>query len=1441
LLRTIAPLQPNDAVLVAQTASKAGVAHEAQTLLPSETTYEAQALLRLFSHARSRRESSAAAAKVVKTGTKPNDSVDDDGGDEGVAAVAVIRDDDDSSSFGGLQAFTSAADAYSRGGNFVAGAYNVIKYILLQESDAVARELDAKRKIVEQDISIFYVTDMLSTQQRALLAITLTKNTITSLRRGLTTTEYEHDALVRAYESRLQRYENLLSEQEFAEIVENHLGYLRYAQVRITQEIDQHVLSIEEKLDRLAVRLRFEKQERQRQKDAADRAEKDAQARLAEQTRRVDAENALKDAATQRDTLVIDATTNVLKEVRNTSSASLPQPPVVDRQHELLPPLIDVPNSAHENARINDLPLWCKGFRGSLPPWEVREFFANETVAIDEKILRIGQLYVYVQSVGTLYRGGDQQLFQPRSVDDGGAAVDELFEVTTFADHVAQAHRRTSGATMTPADYIEVYNLLGRFNAAQVGGVDTLNGDQLNVLPKESSVERRNALLYIGAFIEQSVQQRLDNAFMIGPVLSNMRLDEMCMAEMSHLLLSGGELDTNNSLMRAQALFNTNTATLVEIARGYMNALARPVQETKRLVHDALYCAALGNDEHLVLYTDCDAAMIDKSLAGKRARVSYYQAPDDAAAQMRIDEMMRELTIETEPYKVHWLVQDTELGASAEASASSLIVQSRQKIKWSETSRAMMRDLQNRATIVVTITTPGESLVEEVLRLPMISETARTVAEQTELPPPLFSARVSDLAYIGNADQKIDAADIDLFLNTTMEYMGTERLPPTLDVGSAEQRASAAREVAARLVAQEQTYVGRTFAYLTTGAAGIVHNEARAIYGEAYATTSVDHTIKIYLLFRIASKMLTVVATLLGFFKVSARGVAKCRRSVVSCASAVGARYANSTASTVVRYVSKSLALDGVKDTSVWAQIATTSRSIGTGILGAFYDDIVMTNLLRIGHALKYIGGRGAALSSVLITAAFRGVKAGFEMIAGLVSAASISLASASSLVGRVARVQNYIDIAAALFVTYSACAIVRGGSTAFAAELTHQMLSGFITLNAYRGVKYLAEQVLRRTGLAGTVAEEFVGASWLLGITAVTVAPWVMGTEFPIYGNLLPLVTGGYIDVQQRTRAITLSEGAPPVNGAVYLATAGIRTASTAILNYTSTQRFRDNRDLPLQAFFRGVKSLTETKIYEIFTAGQQLAAARNEAYNRRRLVAPPIPRDAVPLAEMLTRLAAEQDVAARSVDNDSRVRLRQRFESPRPRHGTSTSNSSSSSSSSSSSDDYDDNTAVRIERNPPLLVPAPPMLVRPPTWREQFNLLIPTIVSLVYVSAPNEDRIQKDSSRVAALLRVPAYKDYVLIAENLKRFLAAQSLVLKQLAAFSRDPRFAGVEPIGVFLAAISAYMRVPTRGTSDDGLVTVALTGTKHAALLYNAEDFVSDFATAVKEIREFLLKK
>ena len=1472
LLRSVVPLQPSDAVLVTQTAAKptaAAAAEETTALSPREATYEAQALLRLFSQARNRRQSSSSTNggnnnnnKVLKSRVKANGSVDDDGGDEGVAAVAVIRDDNDDSSFGGLQAFTSVADAYSRGGgNFVVGAYNVIKYILLQESDAVARELNAKRKMVEQDISIFYVTDMLSTQQRALLAVTLTQNTIASLRRGLTTTEYEHDALLRAYESRLQRYESLLAAQKFADVVDAHLGYLRYAQARITQEIDQHVLSIEEKLDRLAVRLRFEKQEQQRQRDAAAaRAEKDAQARLAEQTRRVDEENALRDAATQRNTLVIDTTTDRLQEVRNTSSGVLlvSQPPAVveSKRDEVLPPLVDLPNSAHENARINDLPLWHKGFRGSLPPWEVREFFASSTVAPDEKILRIGQLYVYVQSVGTLYRGGgDQQLFQPAA----GGDEQLLLEVTTFADHVAQAHRKALAAsttTTTTTDYIEIYNLLGRFNAAQVGGVDALDGEQLNVLPKES-VERRNALLYIDAFIEQSVQQRLDNAFMIGPVLSNMRLDDTTLAEMSRRLLDGGELDVNNSLIRAQALFNANSATLLEIARGYMNALARPVQETKRHVQDALYRAALGNDEHLVLYTDCDAAMIDKSLVGKRARVSYYQAPDDVAAQTRIDEMMRELTNETEPYKVHWLVQDTELGASSSdapassSSSSSLVVQSRQKIKWSETSRAMMRDLQNRATIVVTISTPGESLVEEVLRLPMISETARTAAEQTELPPPLFGARVSALAYIGNAEQKIDVADIELFLNTTMEYMGTERLPPALDVGSAEQRAAAMRDAAARLVAAEQTYVARTFAYLTTGAAGIVNNEARAIYGEAYATTSVDHAIKIYLLLRIATKMLTVVATLLGFFRVSARGVAKCRRAVVSCASAVGARYANSTASTVVRYVAKSLALDGVKDTGVWAQIATTSRSIGTGILGAYYDDIVMTNLLKIGDALRYVGGTGAAMSSVLITAAFRGVKAGFEMIAGLVSAASIALASAGNLVGRVARVQNYIDIAAMLFVTYSACAIVRGGSAAFAAELTHQMLSGFITLNAYRGVKYLADAALRRSGLVGSVAEDFVGASWLLGITAVTVAPWVLGTEFPIYGYLVPLVTGGYIDVTQRTRTVTLSEGAPRVNGALYLATAGIRTASTAIVNYTSSQRFRDNRDLPLQAFFRGAKSLTEAKVYEIFTAGQQLLAARDEAYTRRRLVTPPIPRDAVPLTEMLTRLAAERDVAARSVDDPQR-RARQRFESPRPRPGTG--GSSSSSSSSSSSDDYDDNTAVRIERNPPPLVPAPPppppavLVSSPPpsssqstTWREQFNVLVPTLVSLVYVSAPNDDRVQKDNARVAALLRVPAYRDYVRIAENLKRFLAVQPAVLSQLSVFARNPRFAGVEPVGVFLAAISAYMRVPTRGTSDDALAAVALVGTQHAAMQYNAEDFVSDFAPTAKEIREFLLKK
>ena len=1369
-----------------------------------------------------------------------------------------------------LRAVRSVEQAWSRGSSLATSLYNVVQYLFFQEQDALKHELKSLRTTVEQQLNDFNRMRGSTPQGIAAFVLVQTENVILELARSRTSAELLVDPVLRAYSERLLDYRRMDEQGEYIALVNAHLAFLQAAHRRINEEIESASTTVEQKLGALRSRLdaereaRFESERRQLMYTTLRNTADIKAARAA----RSEATNAIASEARYESTLLINATTNAVEQVLNVKTTlsvppevleqqlgDAPVPPLVpiddtdagvtyDENREqtlVLPPPISEPGT-WERARIDDVDLWVRGFRGTLPPWDVVEFFESERVPVEEKVRRIAQLYSYADSVGTLYRGGGEPVMQPRDRQPIGAQnVDEPLNVP-FLSHLEDAYQRLS--VDSGEQYVSPFVLLGRLQALQpyIGEsllfvTDLSVGGQLAVLPnaERNGEEYRATLRLIAAFIDQAAQQRLANAYQLGPVLTSMRLADRVADDIS-LALRSGDIDADdNTLQRTEEMLRSQTSSLIELYRGLLNAVPTPVQGTQRALRDGLYRSARGQDESILLYQECDGGLFDAELSGARVRVSFYQPPrDDPQAEREINEALDTMASVTAPYKVHFNVQDTPIGDALEYEAQPLLVQTRQRVPWSQTSRVQMIDLQARSTILITVlSAAGVTLVEELARVRQSDPIDVTLDQLPESP---FQPRFSALAGVDLRQQSLPDEEAQLFVDNMREYMTTERMPEAL----LEARAAddAAREMAAtaeRLRAQQQGFVARYLDFLARARRGEIEpNLTYELFNDVWASSNTNKLTMLFLALKAVTKMLYMVSWALGTWRFTNSLLTSLTQRVASAANTLAARCAQVTVASAVRYIATWLPVNEVANAEVWTKLAELTRAVGFGALGAVYDDFVVEGLLMVGRLIARAFAGTGSMIIYGVNMLVRLVKNFFEILASLVSLCAVSTATARGVLQFVERAHLAIDVFSILLAGVTAVGLYQSGLHYFAAELTHQLVSGFIQLNMFRALRTGIEYGLSATPLPGKVSVPLAHIITFVGMSSMTLAPWLTGAAYPVYGYLAPLVSGGLIEPTAVDDVYLTAAAATAAPAARFLAAAAGRSLGVALNDVVFQRRFTDERALPLEGMFRGAARLTRDAVYAFFARGAAIIDTQLELLERDRALRLParavdivqptlIPRPGEALSPRTASVAlggttgmGVTDILMRQLEQHQRQQPPTRSPpsptlrrptpiqpSPAPRMRRFDDDDTLSSSSSSTTSSESESARRRRARRLP-----PPLDAGPGPVVEQFIKHVAALISLFY--SVKEGVLAANTFARARVQGTAAGPLMVLVSSNAKNYLINDADLERRVWALTAE-RGLQQWTMEIFLYAFMQHMRT-SGAISPERLLKAMTAGTR-----------------------------
>ena len=1084
------------------------------------------------------------------------------------------------------QAFTATAayqsidDVWQREGrdlsnliNFLAGLTN---YLLRQKSGAVITELDDRLVFVDREIVKMNLLRNAPMMERAQDVLRQTALFVSESRERNTRAQYVTDEMQQEFERRLTIYNKRFVAEQYASIVSDHLAMLQAAQELLVQAKDAHQMTIEDRLDALQIRLRIAQEQRAR----------DLRGEALEQQRRqfvgaeepqflpppapapaltpsaappsssppsTTNERLLEKAAQFNSTsvTVIDASTSKIKgmvrDLEYDDDDDLP--PLVDVElPDTKPPEKPKPiptqtkqppsTAALEDAVVNDIGAWVRGFRGALPPWQVVEFFTSPLVSDDDKMKRIGQLVAYCRSVERLYRGGDRPIFSrlveesERDQDieqfefDSGATFLDLVDMrieegeTGFAEkmlgHLAGVHRSVYG------DSSELPNLRA--------------GEQLKVLPtlqRHASI-RDEVQRFINAFIAEAKYQRLDNAYVLGPVLTNMRLCDNA-ADSAFKTLRFGVDDGTDAAAKQEAveMLQSQCSTILELSRGMLNNIASPIEEARRNLTDGTYRTAHGGDNsRAVLWSECDATAIDESLAGQRVRVYYYQAPSSSNAperqareQAEIDDLLASLRGNTQPYRTFCSLQDSMLDAGFDVATSPLITQSCQHVQTSEWSRMQMFDLRSRTSIAVVLLGMTGSLTQELLRVPM----SNVVSAGALLPPtPAFTPQTSTLAYLNESrvnvttDRVLAPVDRKIFLDNAMHYLLTEQQPEEFTTRTPEATAPIVEQTAKQQRNDQQSYISRFLGFLGDSpsyAAGIaraavdigrtaIYNEARALYEDSYHSSHSDKFTILYMFLRAANKLLFSYGHLIAAWSAATLVSTRVKRTILQYCQTVSSADAAGVVATTLRTISVALAQNGVTDNKVWQSMAVAYRAVINMFSGIAAYTAPGFNALWIGpllgalrDQLRALGASVGGFAATVIDTVLIAIREKSIQLARHISFFGITERVANRRLRMIQRAQYAIDALALMFGVGSLLlAGYTGGLRYFAIELTNQIVTGLSQLILARYANRIVAATPRnyRAAVAALVAG---------GMMSTALAPWLLGTEYTVYGIFKPTV----------------------------------------------------------------------------------------------------------------------------------------------------------------------------------------------------------------------------------------------------------------------------------------------------------------------------------------------
>lgn len=1437
-----------------------------------EATHEANLLFQVLEKARANYVKPPAPQTTVKTGVKDRFGNEIPGTESSSALLSLSE----SGTFTQLKVFESVQNAWARGdGNLITSLYNLYLY-LFQQKDAVQRELNDNLKSVEEQLTRI---DKLRGNTPQLLAFAILRDVQKIVFREVehsTKTQLLVNRIYIAYSKRLEFYDDLYINGKYTEIINNQLAFLQKAQREIISEIQERALNDQERLDKVKRQIELEQQRNRTRQNLPEQPSTpiNPPSQFAEQKNT----QILQDAVKFNNSVVISAqSSEIVKVLDNPVSVPINETEITERAdeqevveelqelraeeeleevveeileqeeeleeeaEELFPTEAMSPTTI-EFARIDDIPLWRRGFRGELAPWYVTELFANPFMADDEKIRLVGQLYVYIQSVGTLYRGGDRPIFaKPLSAyaleDDAGTFLAN----TPFAILVEQRIEATSGA-----DYISTPNLLRRLEAMQsddpsriiMPNEGVLAGEQLRVLPTSrlQIVERDAALKFIKAFVEEAREQKLDSAYVLGPVLTNMRLlDNSVEAAQQTLRIGATDDDTT---ARIDLLFEEQSATIIELSRGILNNVAAPIEEAKRNLTDGLYRSAAGNEDHIVLYTECDASQIDQSLAGKglRARVSYYKAPfGDRARQEEINATLALLTSDTEPYHVFWSIEDTPFGDRLPEGSSPLIVQSHQRVRWNETTRAQMFDLRKRSTIVITLLSPNGTLLQELMNMPM------DTSNVTSIPPSSsatgFIPQYTPLGYINdiNSQQSLVSQDSQIFLRNTLDYMLSEQIPEVLDARNTAVQVAAMQQAAAELRDAQQYRITRGIRYLVNTPQAIFAREADALYQDRYADSAVTTAVMVYVALRVVSKMFFLVAHFISAWGLVTNLVSNTKTRIIQCAKSIATKIGISVSAQAVSEVSKTLSYNNVQNPSIWRSVTSLARAIGTnardyagGVVDIFSSATIIPGIGKLIAALQRHLASAAHDSIVMLNSVRIGIGKVFEYIGGLVSFYAVGNRMGARVIRIVLRAQNFIDMTALLFSGVLMASIFTGGGVSyFALELTHQMISGYIQLVAFRYLRYGLDSLLRYSNRF----ENILNLAFIVGVSTWIIAPWITGSEYIFYGLFRSPINYFLLPTRNDNVQLTTTGGA----GVYYLATIGARSAAAVFMNITLARQYRDTRrTLPLEETIVWVVTGSNRLLNEIYDRiyPDVRLERPGEEYRRppRQMTFAPnyrfdTLREPQPSENSLVQVAASTPSVARGRDINTRLSSPRGIRRETPSMTTTRPPSTSTSSSSTSSSEESLGPIRPIQTSEPILS----RRQRISPTNEKFIRISVRLLGLIY-QVDDTGRVFRNDDLVNRVSQVN--NELPLIIKRIKNYLAIEPHRTEILDIWQSMENVA--------TAGVDAWLRAVTIHwmTTDDNFNQLARVFTKDPTM--TAELFVQTYQPIVERLERNLLR-